>query len=473
MSFLVYKTFGNNEFAYRVTSKWDPKKKQSRQSTEYLGKVIDKKNQVFEKVRLKQVEEKLILDFGDGFVLNEFLKTTAIYPLLQSWPVALQDTLRVLFCYRICHTGAMMHAKNWYDGNVLKLLCKKADVASQRISDTLTALGNEHLQRAFFQTYIQQFSQTHQGIIIDATSLPNQIHSPVTTWGLSGEEIDKQIRFLLVVDKKTTHPLFFRSLPGNIVDVSTVKNTVQELIQHNIKECFIYHDAGFFSEDNIKEYYTNNINFLTRLPGTRTLYKELIQQEAKLLESIANGTKYGRRGLFVKEKIIDLFGRKAYAYIVLDPKRKGREIERFLVENLDDKEKKQEEQEYDFINNGIMILIASFQLPKEEVVPAYYVRQTAEMLFGFSKDDLGILPLRVHDEQRISGFLFLQFLTLILFVELKNKLGKKHTVEEMILTLKKLKCKVYENKILISELTKEQKIITEKLGIIVPKTMGI
>ena len=473
MSFVVYKTFGNNEFAYRVTSKWNPKKKQSRQSTEYLGKVIDKKNHVFEKVRLKQPTEKLILDFGDGYVLHQFLKTTVLDPLLQSWPTTVQETLRALLFYRICHTGAMMHARNWYDGNILKLFYKKADVASQRISDTLTALGDEQLQRTFFQTYIKQFSQTHQGIIIDATSLPNQIHTPMTTWGLSGEEIDKQLRFLLVVDKKTTHPLFFRSLPGNIVDVSTVKNTIQELEQHHIKECFIYHDAGFFSEENIKEYYEHNINFLTRLPGTRTLYKELIQQEAKLLENIANGTKYGRRGLFVKEKIIDLFGKKAYAYIVLDPKRKGREIERFLIENLDDKEKKKEEQEYDFMNNGIMILIASFQLPKEEVVPAYYVRQTAEMLFGFSKDDLGILPLRVHDEQRISGFLFLQFLTLILFVELKNKLGKKHTVEEMILTMRKLKCKVYENNILISELTKEQKIITEKLGIIVPKTMGI
>ena len=54
-------------------------------------------------------------------------------------------------------------------------------------------------------------------------------------------------------------------------------------------------------------------------------------------------------------------------------------------------EKKNEEQEYDFINNGIMILVSSFHLPKEEVVPAYYVRQT-EMLFGFSKDDLVYYP---------------------------------------------------------------------------------
>ncbi len=157
----------------------------------------------------------------------------------------------------------------------------------------------------------------------------------------------------------------------------------------------------------------------------------------------------------------------------MDPKRKGREIERFLLENLDDSEKNKMEQEYDFMNNGIMILVSSFQMPKEDVVPSYYIRQTAEMLFGFSKDDLGILPLRVHDDQRLSGFLFLQFLTLILFVELKNKLGKKHNVEEMVLTLRKLKCKVYENKILINELTKEQKQIVEKLSVLVPKTLGI
>ena len=473
MPYLIYKTIGNNEFAYRVTSRWDKKKKQSRRKSEYLGKVIDKKNKVFEKVRLKQIEEKLILDFGDGFVLHQFMKSTAFYPLLEKLPVVLQETLFTLLFYRICHTGAMMHTKNWYEGNILKILYKNAEVSSQRISDTLMNLGEESLQRKFFQEYLQQFNNTQQSIIIDATSLPNQIHIPMTTWGLSGEEIDKQLRFLLVVDKKTTHPLFFRSLPGNIVDVSTVKNTIQELAQHNIKECFIYHDAGFFSEDNIKEYYINNINFLTRLPATRTLYKELINQEAKLLESIANGTKYGKRGLFVKERTIDLFGKEAYAYIVLDPKRKGREIERFLLENIDDKEKSKEEQEYNFINNGIMILISSFHIPKEDVVPAYYVRQTAEMLFGFSKDDLGILPLRVHDEQRLNGFLFLQFLTLIFFVELKNKLGKKHTVEEIILTLRNLKCKVYDKNIIINELTKEQKLLTEKLSIIVLKNMGI
>jgi len=39
--------------------------------------------------------------------------------------------------------------------------------------------------------------------------------------------------------------------------------------------------------------------------------------------------------------------------------------------------------------------------------------------------------------------------------------------------MKNLKCKVYDNEILIQELTKQQREIIEKLNIIVPKTMGI
>jgi transposase len=120
-----------------------------------------------------------------------------------------------------------------------------------------------------------------------------------------------------------------------------------------------------------------------------------------------------------------------------------------------------------------MILVSSLQFPKEDVVPAYYTRQMAEMLFGFSKDDLGILPLRVHSELALSGFLFMQFITLIAFMQLKKSLDKEYTVEEALLNLRNLKCKVYDTEVVVGELTKQQKEIAEKLGIMVPKNLGI
>jgi len=96
-----------------------------------------------------------------------------------------------------------------------------------------------------------------------------------------------------------------------------------------------------------------------------------------------------------------------------------------------------------------------------------------EKMFGFSKDDLGLVPVRVHSEEAIRGLLFLQFLSLIAFVQLKDKIGKEYTVEDILLTMRNLKCKVYDDEILVSELTKQQKQIEEKIGILLPKKLGI
>ena len=120
-----------------------------------------------------------------------------------------------------------------------------------------------------------------------------------------------------------------------------------------------------------------------------------------------------------------------------------------------------------------MILVSSFAMKKEDVVPAYYIRQTAEKMFGFSKDDLNMLPLRVHNEETLRGLLFLQFIALIAYIRLKKKIGKMYTVEEILLAMRNLKAKVYDKELLVSELTKQQKQICEKLGIIVPKNLGI
>ena len=86
---------------------------------------------------------------------------------------------------------------------------------------------------------------------------------------------------------------------------------------------------------------------------------------------------------------------------------------------------------------------------------------------------LNLLPLRIHSEEALRGFLFMQFLTLIAFVHIKNKLEKEHNVEEILLTLRNLKCKVYDKEIMVCEPNRQQKDIMEKLNILMPKKLGI
>lgn len=472
MTFVRYKTFGKQEYAYEVKATWDSKRKRPVQKTKYLGIVKDKEKKIFEKKVIPA--ERCILDFGDTFIIHNYLESTGLIPLLETVFTDKSDSLLALLSYRLCYGSAMVYASRWLEGNYALLKYRNANVSSQRISEFFRHIGEESLQRKFFREYLSRFIDATSGIIIDATSLPNQIHMPLTAWGLSGEEIDKQIRFLLVVDRTTHYPIMFRMLPGNVVDVSTLQNTLEELKKYDVKRNFVCIDAGFFSEDNIKELYDNEIPFVTRLPSIRTAYKELVREEIPHIESAKNGVKYGKRGLFVKQKEIGLFGKKIYAHIVLDPQRKGRETSKLLLSIIDEKDMHDEQElDYSIMNRGVMILVSSVEIPKNEIVQTYYLRQTVETLFGFSKDDLGILPLRVHNEETLHGFLFIQFLALIAFIQLREKLSPDCTVEEALLTMRNLKCKVYDNEILVNELTKQQKDVARRLNVLVPKKTGI
>ena len=190
------------------------------------------------------------------------------------------------------------------------------------------------------------------------------------------------------------------------------------------------------------------------------------------LESSCNVVVYRKRGLFILQKRVELFGREVFAYVVLDPERKGRETKRLILQTADEKVKRPD-LEYLFLRCGVMILVSSFEIPLADVVPTYYLRQRAEVLFGFACDDVGFLPLRVHREESVRGFLFLQFLSLIVFAHLKKVLGNEFSVEEVLFSMRNLKCKVYEKEIIVCEPTREQKEICKKLDIVVPKTLGI
>jgi len=473
MSFTRIEKRGEKEYAYEITSYWNKEIKRPKQKRKYLGVVIDKKKKLYERKLMPCNSEKLILDFGDSFCINQLIENYGFKSLIEKTFPKLSKFVLSFVTYRLCYPSAMKHSQTWFEGNYTRILYKDIKFNSQRISDFFKHVGDEYLQRKFFEEYINNFTSSKKSIIIDATSLPNQIHMPLTAWGRNGEDIDKQIRFLLVVDKDNEMPLFFRYYSGNLVDVSTLKNTISELNSLGIKNTFAYFDAGYFSEDNVRSLQKEEINFLTRLPSIRCLYKELIETEARQLEKYENIVGYGERGLFIKQKEINLFGKKAYAHIVLDPKRKGREINKFALNSIDEKDKNKEELEYQLLTRGIMILVSSCNIKKEDVVPAYYVRQTAEKMFGFSKDDLKLLPLGVHGEETLRGFLLMQFLSLAIFVKIKKELGKKYTVEDLTLTMRNLKAKVYENNMIIGELTRRQKDLMEKLDIIVPRNLGV
>ena len=96
--------------------------------------------------------------------------------------------------------------------------------------------------------------------------------------------------------------------------------------------------------------------------------------------------------------------------------------------------------------------------------------QFVEKAYSFSWDDLFLLPLRVHGEEALRGYLFIIFLSLMVYMEVQKEIG---SVEMAFDTLRNLKCKVFDKEIVIQELTRDQKKLFEKIGVMVSNTMGI
>jgi transposase len=363
-----------------------------------------------------------------------------------------------LVCYKLLKTSAMRHAQTWARGNYASLLYKNAGLSSQQVSVFLKKLGDEKVWRDFFRAYIEKIAGGKTGIVVDSTGLPNEINFPLSAWGCHGGETERETRLVMVIEVNTGMPLYFRYMPGNIVDVSSLSTTIEELKAMGVNTSFALLDAGYYSESNIDELYAKNISFLTRLPANRTLYKKLIDKHFEDMECAGNIVIYGKRALYIKKVQVDLFSHSGYAYIVCDIKRKADEITKFLMgakeDGLDEAEI-----ECALKSKGKFVLISSLDISTTEVIPMYYTRQTAENLFCISKSCLDVLPLRTHSVETFRGYLMLTFISLVIYIEYKRKLCDKYAVEEALMEMSNLMCRVYADNIIVSELNKKMKEI--------------
>lgn len=259
------KNIKGHEYAYDVKTVWDKGLKKYKKQTKYLGVVTDKETKTYERKRnAKVIEERLILDYGDSYILSEAVRKYGLYEIFNNVLPKEKDTLWALLFFKIITNSAFINAQTWLSGNYASLLYKDANVSSQRISDFLKKLGAEKVQRNFFKKYLSHVADKECGVIIDSTGLPNEMDSPISQFGYHGGDVEQETRFVMVVDHKTQTPLYFRYVAGNIIDVSTLKNTMIELGKMGVKSTFALLDAGYYSEDNIKNLYLDKIDFLTR-----------------------------------------------------------------------------------------------------------------------------------------------------------------------------------------------------------------
>ena len=128
-------------------------------------------------------KESLILDFGDAFFMDHFIRNKGLRTAIDAISYGNPDTLYAMISYYAVCSMANCYAQNWWEGSYARILYPKANLTSQRVSDFLASIGDEHKQRAFFREYFKLLDQSGadmENILIDSTGFPNSIHFPLT-----------------------------------------------------------------------------------------------------------------------------------------------------------------------------------------------------------------------------------------------------------------------------------------------------
>jgi hypothetical protein len=421
--------------------------------------------------------ERAILDFGPAFLTDAIAAQTGLRELFRAALPSRADSLMALLAYRILEHGPYSQAQDWLDGSWASRLYPKAQLTSQRVSDLLAALGAETVQRPFFSEHIARVAGQARkaGVMIDSTGLPNRICFPLTAASNHNGQVSVEARLVLVVERATRLPLFFRHIPGNVVDVSTLRATAAELRALGVDVDLVITDAGYYSEANIEALYAAQTPFLGRLQPNRKLHKRLVADLAEQVLSPRNLVSYQDRLLGAVAAEAELApGRRGWAYVFCDLDRHNRESLAYLRGALADGEDP-DEMARRAERTGFFVIASSKCYPVGEVLPLYYERQCIEEVFGVDKSCLDILPLRVHSEATFKGHLMLGFMASLVYLDLRRRFDKSTDLNaaKALALARNLKCKVYDDIVIVQEPVKRMKQVASLLKLQIPETIAL
>jgi hypothetical protein len=246
-------------------------------NNEYLGRVINKEAGLFKSrarglfgFDLKDgykapdptvlptkdiVTSSLEITFGDVWLFENKIKKLGLEQILESLFPNDADTIKSLIAFRLLSEDPFCFTKNWYVNSYAQILYPNASLDSSQISSFQKKLGTEEIYLQFFDKYLSYLTNDENlktkislPVLIDSTKLVNNIKSHYTQCSRDrNEKSENVIRLIYVVDKKTNLPIFFRFVPGNIIDQSTLKTTINSLYAHNISLELVILDAGYRS----------------------------------------------------------------------------------------------------------------------------------------------------------------------------------------------------------------------------------
>lgn len=508
------------KYATATTSKRTGKKvTKDKDQSIYLGRVLDEKRMIFKNrtdgvfvFDLKTMKKlpapadfvpgikrknahapELYLDFGDTFFLDKYIEKLGLYTLVDGIDYGNPDRLKALLMFYMLSKAKNCHAQLWWEGSYARVLFPKADLSSQRISEMLEEIGTEAKCQRFFKSYIpfvktlsaslkpsadsksgpkEPESACGFNVLIDSTGLPNSIRFPITAVSNHNGKISEEVRLIYVVQQKTGLPIYMRYVPGNVIDSTTLVTTLKELKAQGVETRYAILDAGYVTDENLKAMAENKISYLSRLPENRKVFKDLLAKYGDTLTEEKNMVQYGDRLLYLQRFEREIVpGIKSYVYLGLDTAEKHM-LQKQAVHKANVNKSTIGRLKKQLKNLGVFCLVSSRPIATKNLLPLYYTRQDVEQVFDIAKGYASLTPLSVQKEETFRGHLLMTFVSTVV-LRMTQQQDSETSLDELFLTLRNQKCKIFARDAIPQEASKKQNDIYKKFKITVPKSIAV
>jgi len=316
----------------------------------------------------------------------------------------------------------------------------------RRVSELLPQLTEER-QLTFFKKWAEQRLQ-EECLAYDITSISSysELNNMVRFGYNRDEEALPQINLAMLFGEKSHLPVYFRSLPGSIRDVSTLKHFLQITKFLGLKYPHVVMDKGFFSKDNVDRLFSHRIKFTIAIPFSCKFAMEEVERVRPTIEHHENFIQMNGQNVFCQSSIQSWEGKRVYIHTYYNAQTAVDEYDKFLTDlhcwkkELESNTQPPAHQPYYdlyfFVHEtpkrgrriiynqeaidaykqsrtGFLVLLSNEIKDPVRALQAYRDKDEVEKAFDNLKNVIDSKRLRVHLDESMKGRLFIQFISLI------------------------------------------------------------
>jgi transposase len=294
----------------------------------------------------------------------------------------------------------------------------------------------------------------------------------------------KTVKHLTLYSIETRQPVAFTKQPGNLPDVVTIQNALNQLSVLGLKGAEVITDNGYYSESNLAAFFMCGFDFITLVKTSIQWVDAQIDAHKNDFESTATvcpfdhkthgitvsfmheftrTRKYGNSAKGLKKGDKEVFRRRVYLHLFFNAERKAHEdaafnadlldIEAHIKEGMgiDDLSKAAQKRVEKYLvitrrgkktsvsfnesackegrrRHGFFALASNDEKNAFEALVKYRKRETIESFFGSMKNRVDGAKLRVWDSDTLRGRMFVQFVALCYYEYLSNEIRKMKAV---------------------------------------------